>query len=155
MARSKKRERGVRGRPWYRKFNDTWYIDHDGKQLPVKDWDGNNIKGADNREQAEQCWVLMQARMFAPQTAEENTIRLIFSMYLDHVVKNRPDAFPAYRRTLVGFADSLPVREFRMADLTATEVDRWLEEHPDWSNTTKATYLTIVQAALNWAAEPH
>src|SRR5688500_13739725 len=140
MARPKRRQRGVKGTPWYRKYNDTWYIDFKGRQLAIKDPDGNNVKGADNRKQAEQCWVLMQAEMLAPDKGDENTVRLVFKLYLNHVHENHPDAYPAYRRTLVGFADSLPEYEYLVRDLTAFHVDNWLRAHPEWeSDTTKAT----------------
>src|SRR4051812_8501901 len=119
----KKRERGHKGEPWHRKFNDTWYIDCDGKQLAVKDDEGANVKGLDNKEKAKQCWVLMQARMLAPEKGDDNHLRMVFGLYLDHVKQTPPEAFPAYRRTLVGFADSLPTREFLVKDLTAFNVD--------------------------------
>src|SRR5947209_16687793 len=98
MARPKRRDRGVKGRPWYRKYNDTWYIDYDDKQLPIKDEHGGNVKGAENREQAERCWVLMQAHMMAPAKGEENHIRLIFGKFLDHIQKDHSAAYNAYRR---------------------------------------------------------
>ncbi len=155
MPRRKKDERGRKGEPWYRKFTNTWYIDHDGKQVSIKDEDGNNVKGADNKQAANDSWVLMQARMLAPQKGDENHIRMVFGMYLDDVQKTHPDALPAYKRILVGFADSLPSRDFLVKELTAFNVDHWLEQHADWSSTTKATYVAVIMAALNWATEPH
>lgn len=156
MPRRKKTERGTRGLPWYRKFNDTWYVDYAGKQTAIKDGDGNNVKGAGNGEMARDCWVLMQAHMMAPEKGDENPVRLVFGKYLDHVKKAHADAYSAYKRTLVGFSESLPDKDILVRDLTAFHVDRWLEAHDDeWSSTTKATYIAVVMAALNWAAEPH
>jgi integrase len=155
MSRPRKRQRGIKGRPWYRKHNDTWYIDCNGKQTPIKDDKGHNVKGADSREQAERCWVLMQAHMLAPEMGPENPVRLVFSRYLDHIEKDHPGAYHAYLRTLTGFAESLPIKDFVVRDLTAFHVDEWLNKHPKWSSTTKATYVTTVMGALNWAAEPH
>ena len=133
MARPRRRQRGVKGTPWYRKYNDTWYIDFNDKQVAIKDPDGNNVKGADNRQQAEQCWVLMQAEMLATAKGDENTVRLVFKLYLDHVQENHPEAYPAYKRTLVGFADSLPAYEYLVRDLTAFHVDGWLRKNPGWA----------------------
>ena len=138
MPRKKPNERGKKGEPWFRKFNDTWYIDHNDKQVPIKDSEGNNVKGIESKELAKQCWVLMQARMMAPEKGDENHIRMVFGLYLDHVQKNHTDALKAYQRILRGFADSLPTREFLVKDLTAFHIDHWLEKHPGWSDTTKA-----------------
>ena len=155
MPRKKKNERGRKGEPWYRKHNNTWYIDYNDRQLAIKDEDGGNIKGSDNKDKAKQCWMLMQAKMLAPEIGDKNPLRMVFSFYLDHIKTNHPDCYPAHRRTLVGFADSLSNREFLVKELTANQVDEWLAENSNWSDTTKASYIAIIQAALNWAAEPN
>ena len=155
MPRTKKAERGTRGEPWYRKFNDTWYVDFNDKQTAIKDEGGGNVKGAGNRESAKRCWVLMQARMLAPEKGADNPVRMVFGLFLDYIQKDRTDAYTAYKRTLVGFSDTLPERDFLVRDITAFHVDRWLEEHPDWSSNTRATYIAHIMAAFNWAAEPH
>src|SRR4051812_8775363 len=125
MPRKKKDQRGRKGEPWYRKFNDTWYIDYDGKQLSIKDEAGENVERAESKEKARQCWVMMQARMLAPEKGDDNPLRMVFGMYLDHIQKSHSEAYPAYKRTLVGFADSLPKRDFLVKDLTAFNVDKW------------------------------
>src|SRR5262245_15789605 len=80
---------------------------------------------------------------------------MVFGLYLDHVQKKRPDAYKTYRRVLVSFAESLPSADFQVKDLTAFHVEQWLDQHPEWkSNTSKASYINSLMAALNWAAKP-
>lgn len=155
MPRKKKTERGNRGEPWFRKFNQTWYVDHDGQQMAIKDEHGQNVKGADNKAFAKECWSLMRVQMLAPEKGNQNPVRMVFGKFLDYIKKDHPEAYPAYKRTLTRFADSLPEREFLVQDVTAFHVDHWLEEYPGWGSTTQATYIAHVLAAFNWAAEPH
>jgi integrase len=89
----------------------------------------------------------------ACERGNRNPVRLVFSRFLDEVQREHPGAYEAYRRTLVSFADTMP-RETPVALLTAAHVNAWWETRPDWSETTRYTYLTIVLAALNWAARP-
>ncbi len=155
MKRARKRKRGIKGRPWYRRATGSWYIKHNGKPIPVVDERGDPVRGAENRERADKCWVLMQARMMAPARPEENPVRLVFAMFLDNHQKAHPTSYKDYQRTLVGFANSLPSHDFLARDLRACHVDAWVNSHPEWNSTTRATYISRVLAALNWAVEPH
>ncbi len=43
-----RRKAAQRGFPWYRKFNDTWYVTANNGQHALRGKDGRPIRGKDN-----------------------------------------------------------------------------------------------------------
>jgi integrase len=148
-----KRQRGIKGRPWYRAQVDAWYIKQGGKQIPIVDSEGQPVRGEENGSLAARYWLEMQMAAQATERGNANPVRLVFTRYLDEVQNERPALYPAYKRTLVGFAESMP-KDAAVASLTAEHVRRWFDLHPNWSESTRGQNLGVVLAALNWGARP-
>jgi integrase len=152
-----RRLRGVKGRPWYREANDSFYVKVGGKQVRIFDEHGEPVRGPDtidNRARAAKCWDRMQNAAHATERGNTNEVRLVFSRFLDHTETHHPGVYKNYRRALVSFADSLPSKEYAVGQLSAANVQAWWDAHPDWSDTTATSNFSIVSAALNWACQP-
>src|SRR5262249_56211166 len=61
MARPKRRQRGERGKPWYRKDRDQWCVTQGKNKVPLRDRHGNFVRGAGNEAQALTVWHEMMA----------------------------------------------------------------------------------------------
>src|SRR5262245_10896156 len=85
MPRKNTRQRGPKGSPWYRAFNDTWYLPKiNGKARPILDASGLPVKGKENRERAFDVWHQMVIREQAPTRGLDNPLKVIFEEFLDY-----------------------------------------------------------------------
>jgi hypothetical protein len=154
MPRKPARKRGPKGLPWYRKFNDTWYMPKiDGHAKPILDAEGQPVKGQENRDRAYALWAEMVARKNAATKGLDNPLVVIFEEFLDHTQRHREkETYEDYRRVFKSFKKRWP--DLTVADLSIRHIEAWFDGHPAWTSTTKWNYQTILQAALNWAAKP-
>jgi integrase len=154
MPRKRARKRGPKGAPWYRSFNDTWYFPKiDGQARPILDPEGMPVKGKDNREKAYDIWHQAVARDQSPTKGLDNPLRVVFEEFLDYTERHREfETYDDYKRTLQSFKDKWP--DLTVNELSVRHVEAWFDDHPDWSETTRWCYVTVVLAALNWAAKP-
>ena len=154
MPRKAARKRGPKGQPWYRKFNDAWYFPKvNGNARPIVDANGCPVKGKDNENKALEIWHQAVVREHAPDRGLDNPLKVIFEEFLDYTQRLREKAtYEDYRRILQSFKDRWP--DLTVGDLAMRHMYAWFDDHPAWSSTTRADYMTIIQAALNWAAKP-
>jgi integrase len=124
-----------------------------GKANPIVDAEGNPVKGPKNRDKAFAVWQETTAREKAGTLGLDNPLRLIFEEFLDYTERHREaETYKDYRRTLQSFKDKWP--DLTVKEISVRHVEGWFDDHPDWSNTTKCDYVTIILTALNWAAKP-
>jgi integrase len=146
------RKRGPKERVWHRQATDSWYIKVDGRQIRIVDENGEPVRGVDEGVKAAGCWAKMLNAAQAHERGEKNEVQLVFFRFLE-TAEGRY-SFVNYQRILRSFLASLPTEDLPVAMLTARHVHLWWAAHPDWSDTTRAHYLDVVSAALNWAARP-
>ncbi len=154
-AKKKDQSEARKGEPWYRKFNDTWYIDYNGKQVSIKDDEGGNVKEADNEEGGQRCWVMMKARMLGPGEGRRQPP----ADGVRPVPRPRREEPPRTPSLLTGARSSRSPTACAAGssswDLTAFNVDRVARpERRVGQHHEGEAYITIILAALNWAAEP-
>jgi integrase len=133
------------GKPWYRSFNDTWYVCFHGQQIPL-------ARGKDNKADAERAFHRLMADG-SPHAARQSEILVvaILDLFLDHAAKHTAGAtYRWYKGFLQDFSDRYGA--LRVADLKPFHVSRWLDAHPDW-NGTRWGAITAVKRAFNWAAD--
>src|SRR5947209_1368793 len=97
-------------KPWYRRFNDTWYICLNGDQIPL-------AKGKENKADAERAFFRIMAEG-TPQVLKVSDTRVvaILDLFLDHSQKhNSPRTYEWYRDFLQDFADTCSM--LRVEDL--------------------------------------
>jgi integrase len=153
MAR--KRDRGERGRPWYRVGRDQWFITIDGKKHPLLDTKGVPIRGKNNRTEAEQAWHEMVVLASVPDNGADNDVRTILELYLQDAEKREVSG-----KTLKNYTDyfkSFTTRypKLLIRNLRPTHVRDWWDTcHPTWGNSTRNLSGSALKAAFRWAAAP-
>lgn len=151
----RKRERGERGRPWYRAERDQWFVTFDGKKQPLLDGKGNPIRGKENRPAAERAWHEWHALAGVPDNGDENEVRTVLELYLQDMERRGVAAktlatYTAYFRSFLTRFPRLVVR-----DLKPSHVHTWWQlSHPAWGNSTRNLSGAAFKAAFRWAASP-
>jgi integrase len=155
MARPKRRLRGERGKPWYRKDRDQWCITQGKHKVPLRDRQGNFVRGANNETQALLVWHEMMALAQAPQTGEDNEVRVVLEMYLRDLARRKGGGHATVQKYIHycrDFRDRWPGLLVR--DLKPFHVHQWWASHPGWGASVQNMTGTILKAALNWASAP-
>lgn len=132
-------------KPWYRKFNDTWYVTIRGEQIPL-------AKGKANKADAEHMFHRLMAGE-TPQAAKPSDLRVlaILDLFLNHAQQhNAKRTYEWYRDFLQDFSDRFGL--LRVEELRPFHVTRWLEAHPEWEGARWGA-ITAVKRAFNWAVE--
>jgi len=145
--------------PWYRKAKDTWYVWHGGRQHSLK------VKGKGNRADAVKAWHQLMAEDKAeppgpsvrprpvrtpPAPPEaEVTVKAVADAFLaDAQTRCKPESMSVYRSALGRFAKrfgSRPALSLRPFDAEG------FANRPDWSPSTRNTWLSAVATAFRWA----
>jgi integrase len=151
----RKRERGVRGKPWYRAERDQWYVTIDKKKEPLFDSKGNPVRGRDNRADAERAWHEMAVMAAVPDNGADNEVRTILELFLQDadkrgVTKKTIGSYTAYFKSFNARHPKLLVRDLRPAHVR----DWWDASHPEWGNSTRNLSGAALKAAFRWAASP-
>src|SRR5438045_3504304 len=107
-------------KPWYRAFNDTWYVCVRGQQVPL-------AKGKGNKAEAVRAFHRLMAGD-TPQTIKASDTRVvtILDLFLDHSQKhNKERTYVWYRDFLQDFSDKHGL--LRVEELKPFHVTRWLD----------------------------
>jgi integrase len=134
-------------KPWYRTFNDTWYVTIRGEQIPL-------ARGKANKAEAERAFFKLMAAD-APEKAaarpSDTRVVAILDLFLDHSQRhNKQRTYEWYKGFLQDFSDLHGT--LRVQDLKPFHVTRWLDSHPDWKGCRWGA-ITAVKRALNWATD--
>ncbi|OWK35509.1 tyrosine-type recombinase/integrase [Fimbriiglobus ruber] len=146
------RERGVRGKPWYRGERDQWFVTIDGKKQPLVDGKGNPVRGKDNRLGAEKVWHEMAVMAAAPDNGSDNEVRTILDLYLQDMERRKvtTKTFETYAGYFKSFLARYP--KLLVCDLKPSHIHGWWQaSHPDWGNSTRNLSGAAFKAAFRWA----
>jgi integrase len=152
---AKKRERGVRGKPWFRAARDQWYYTSNGKKLPLVDAKGEPIKGKSNRVAAEKAWHEMVVLESVPDTGIDNAVLTILELYLQDMERRQiaSKTIKTYKEYFQSFLKTCPGLLIR--DLRPFHIHQWWEKsHPKWGNSSKNLSGSALKAAFRWASAP-
>lgn len=141
QRRKKARKRGRKGRPWYREYNDSWYVKRGGKCIKL-------ATGKENEDEALRKWHELEALWNAPDLGQENLLKAVFELHLTQL-KCGPDNHRARTYFLQSFVDRWPGLTVR--ELRPSHVDEWIAEK-EWAESSAWAANMHLQAALNWAA---
>lgn len=151
----KKRQRGQRGMPWYRKARDQWCVTIDDKITTLLDAEGHPVTGIDNRAGAERAWHELHALARVPDAGEDNEVRTVLELYLQDMERRGVSAktlatYTGYFQSFLTRYPKLPVR-----DLKPSHVHAWWQlSHPAWGSSTRNLSGAAFKAAFRWAASP-
>jgi len=127
-------------KPFFRKFTQTWYVQIGRKQINL---------GPDKK----QAWSRYTTLMASQEQIEAETTAVVelFNRYLDWLSKNRSaGAYDLARRYLSSFARTFP-KSLAIARLNPSHITAWMEQSPQWGDTTRNDAISIVERAFNWA----
>jgi integrase len=127
---------------WLRAQDQHWYATIGGQK----------VKLAADRDEAETLWHTLKTKENAPTLKDRNPFKIVAELFLDRVDAEHPASYQKYRQYLQSFCDFFP--DIRVADITATHVQRWLHGQRSWGPTTRHNAVTHLLACLNWAARP-
>jgi integrase len=153
MAKRPKRQRGEKGRPWYRAQKDAWCIKIDGKLANIKRPDGTVVKGKDNEAEAVKYWHQLMSLAHAPASGDDNLVMVIFELYLRHLEQKHaePKTIKEYTKYLTEFTNLHPT--LRVKDLKPHHLQTWWDEkHAKWGDSMRQYTGTAIHSSLNWAA---
>ena len=128
-------------KPWYRKSNDSWYVEVGGKQVRL-------AKGKANRAEAvNQFHLLMSGTK--PVKVETLLVEQICDHYLsDSERHHEPDTFEWHKRYLQRFSDRYG--RMKAAALIPFHLTAWLDAHPTWKAARRHAAV-IMKRAFAWA----
>ena len=150
---SRKRERGVRGKPWYRADRDQWFVTLDGKKQPLFDAKDNPVRGKDNRAGAEKAWHEMAVMAAVPDNGADNEVRTILDLFLQDmerrkVTRKTIDTYTGYFKSFLARFPKLLVRDMRPFHVH----EWWKMSHPAWGSSTQNLSGGAFKAAFRWAS---
>ncbi|MBN2024266.1 MAG: phage integrase SAM-like domain-containing protein [Pirellulales bacterium] len=125
-------------KPWFRKSTKTWYIQLDGRQVPL---------GKDKEEAHRKFHQLMGGRRSSGQTIRR--VDELFDEFLEHVKQNQSKgSYRLYRHHIRSF--NVTIQNKRVHDLCPHDVQRWVDGKK-WNPTTKRIAAKTIKIAFNWA----
>ncbi|SFI92486.1 tyrosine-type recombinase/integrase [Planctomicrobium piriforme] len=134
-------------KPWYRKFNDTWYVQVGSRQIPL-------AKGKRNRHEAYQRFIQLMAQQDPAEVDDPAKINLasMSDAFLDWAKRHLSRrTYEWYQLYLQMFCDLYGTK--KVLELKPLHVTRWLDGHENWGQTSRRSAITSVKRMLNWAAD--
>jgi integrase len=130
-------------KPWYRKSNDSWYVEVGGKQLRL-------AKGKANRQEAVRKFHRLMAGV-KPRKPNKRSVAEICDLFLIHSQRHHgADTFVWHRRYLQDFCDRFG--RLKAARLIPFHLTSWLDDHPTWKASRRHA-TAVVKRAFSWAAK--
>ncbi len=131
-----------RPKPWYRKARRSWFVTIAGVQ--------HNL-GPEKAEAHERFYQLM--RQPKRQKVATWSLLALADEFLDCVQKSERSAatYEWYKVRLQAFLRRHP--ELMAADLKPFHVQKWVDESPDHSRTTKRNNIRAIKRCMAWAVE--
>lgn len=136
--------------PWYRKFNDTWYVQLGKKQEPL-------AKGKDNKEEALKAYHRIMAGLKAEEP-DRLSAAVLCDLYLDwSEAEHKPSTHDWYKGHLQSFVDSCG--KLPGSSITPADVSRWLAARKKAAQAKKRSFgqsskrgaITAIKAVWAWA----
>lgn len=137
--------------PWYRSQNDTWYVWHRGKQVPL-------AKGKNRKRKAQQAFFRLMAEDEPPFIPAKNPVAppgsqlpvaVLLDQFLDWVHDNLK-SYTWHRRFLELFA--FEYGNLDVTQLKPLHVTNWLAGRK-WGPTTRNKVIGTLNRAFNWAVD--
>jgi integrase len=145
-------------KPWYRRFNNTWYVCLNEQQIPL----GKHPEDVPPPKKGKDGWNapdailtafhrLMSGDVSQPTRARDLRVITILDLFLDHTQKhNKQVTYEWYKRFLQDFSNRYGT--LRVEEIKPFHVTRWVDAHPDWKGSQWGA-VTAVKRAFNWAAD--
>ncbi|OWK39459.1 tyrosine-type recombinase/integrase [Fimbriiglobus ruber] len=136
-------------KPWYRAPRQTWYVEVDGKQIPL----AKGPKAATQKE-AYAAFNKLMEHVDAPEgNVRQDSMISILGRFLGWTKKHKaPATYDQRRYFLKSFVKYKGASKFRPERVTVDFVEDWLDSHPKWKASRRHAILCLTQA-FNWAVK--
>ena len=129
-------------KPFFRKFTRTWYVQIGKRQINL---------GKDKKLAWDKYHELMAAKDSVDQQVA--TVAQLFEVYLEWCQKRRSKGtYENNRRYLRSFIACIGMR-LAISKLRPMHITKWMDEYPNWTDTTWNDAISIVQRPFNWAVK--
>jgi len=132
-------------KPFYRRFNDTWYVQIGKKQIPL-------VKGENNETAAYQRYFQVMSEQpigLMPDPLPNATVAAVCDLFLEwctkHVVSRSRDFYDKYLQDFCAH-----VGRIQVSDLKPYHVTKWLDLHSGWKGSRRCAVIAV-KRAFNWA----
>lgn len=134
-------------KPFYRRFNDTWYVQIGKQQVRL-------AKGKANEAEAYRRYFEVMAEHPTGRMADplpDPKVAFVCDLFLEWCQKhNAPRTYQWYRDFLQNFCEHCG--KMALSELKPFHVTRWLDANPDWNGSRRGA-ISAVKRAFNWAVE--
>jgi integrase len=138
----------VPARPWFRKSVGKWYVQFRGHQVNL---------GPDKAEATRRFHELMSGRTEEKEqpvtSGPDPFVLTVIDQFIVWVKKNRKQGtVDWYNWRLNHFIDFVATKEpsIRLRTLAQGHIDRWMDDHPDWSDNYRHGCIRAVETVVNW-----
>lgn len=133
-------------KPWYRAARDTWYVEIDGRQVPL-------TKGKGSKAEADRAFHRLMAaegKLIPGRDDRELTVHLLANLFMvDQTARGlAPLTMEFYARHIGFFVERWG--ETSAASMRPLHVSTWLRES-EWGDSTKAGAVASVKRLFRWA----
>ena len=125
-------------KPFYRRFNNTWYVQIGKKQISL-------AKGKNNEAQAYRRYFEVMAKQPTgriPVMLGNTTVATLADLFLGWFQKHSaPRTYQWYHDYLQNICEhcgKMPV-----AELEPFHVSRWLDRHPEWTSSRRCAIIAV------------
>lgn len=128
-------------KPFFRAQTATWYVQIGKRQYNL---------GPDE----DRAWAKYHELMAGKAELKDDPQAVqLLARFLEYVEKhNAASSFAWYSRFVLSFGKCIGERK-RVSDVKAHHVSRWLDDNPDWNETTRAGAIRAIKRAFNWACD--
>lgn len=136
---------GRAAKPWYRKGNDCWYCEHDGRQVRL-------AVGRGNRDEAEWAFHRLKAGVRPAEVETQGAgiqLQGLADRFMEAAENLAADTRANYRRYLRSFVRHAGAAR-DPAEIRPEDVLAWLDAHPGWGTATRKVCAAIVKAMVGW-----
>lgn len=126
-------------KPFFRRYTKSWYVQIGKRQINL---------GRDKKLAWEKYHELMAQR--ESLTGLLTTVAQLFDVYLEWCSTRRSEGtYKNNRLYLRSFIDCVGTR-LTISKLRPLHITKWMDTHPDWSDTTRNDAISIAQRPFNW-----
>lgn len=130
-------------KPFYKKNRQTWYVEIDRKQINL---------GRDREAAFRKYHELMTAREKEAPPASD-TVVVVMDQFLEWCLRQREKrTYDSYVQRTQSFVSTISP-EMTVDQLKPFHVQKWVDDHENWSDGMKRGHIAAVQRALNWAVK--
>lgn len=135
---------------YFREWDQSWYSSVTGKQKPLRDENGNKIKGRHSEQAAKRAYARLL--LTAGISEQARGVPTISDINIDYLRSRKPHCTPNYIRLasmiLARFDTDMGHTPPQL--LTPAQVEQWLPQ-TGWNQNTQHTAVRIIKAAFNHA----